>query len=258
MANTKHKSKYQKPKDLEKSQKPKPRKDLKDYTMDDKDEALNPKSTKEKQSNVLRKTDKEVVDTGDLNIKYNADDRLYKDLEDGEYDPKTAAKRMEKREKAAEKSMKDHLENLTTEQRERLVRQYIRKRIDKILSEQTTPEEEPTPEDAATTPDATATPAPATPPAPDAAATPPAETPAPAEAPAPEANPQEETDRVIRQVTDEMQKEGGVGIVKMIARILNPILQSREIEDQENLLRMIRTYSVKKLSTLGQENKNPE
>jgi hypothetical protein len=42
----KHKSKYKAPKDLEKSQKPKARKDLKDYTMDDKDGGLNPKSKK--------------------------------------------------------------------------------------------------------------------------------------------------------------------------------------------------------------------
>jgi hypothetical protein len=29
--------------------------------------------------------------------KYNADDRLYKDLEDADYDPKTALKRLKKR-----------------------------------------------------------------------------------------------------------------------------------------------------------------
>ena len=41
----KHKSKYKAPKDLEKSQKPKARKDLKDYTEEDKAGKLNPKST---------------------------------------------------------------------------------------------------------------------------------------------------------------------------------------------------------------------
>ena len=65
----KHKSKYKAPKDLEKSQKPKTRKDLKSYTHDDKKGALNPKSTGDIQTNVLRKRDKEVVDDGKLDIK---------------------------------------------------------------------------------------------------------------------------------------------------------------------------------------------
>jgi hypothetical protein len=51
----KHKSKYKAPKDFEKSLKTPTRKDLKDYTHDDKDGGMNPYSTKEKQSNVLRK-----------------------------------------------------------------------------------------------------------------------------------------------------------------------------------------------------------
>jgi signal transduction histidine kinase len=84
----KHKSKYKKPENT----KYKSRKDLKDYTIDDKDGKLNPYSTKEKLSNVLRKTDKTVQDDGNYDVKYNADDRLYKDLEDGEYDAKHAAK----------------------------------------------------------------------------------------------------------------------------------------------------------------------
>ena len=66
----KHKSKYKTPKDFEKSQKPKPRKDLKDYTEDDKKGALNPRSTGDKQLNVLRKTDKAVQDDGKMFPKY--------------------------------------------------------------------------------------------------------------------------------------------------------------------------------------------
>ena len=139
----KHKSKYKAPKDLEKSQKPKPRKDLKDYTEDDKNGKMNPKSTGDKQLNVLRKTDKAVQDDGKLYPTYNADERLYKDLEDAEYDPKTAAKRMEKREKEEEKTIKDKIDNLTVEQREHLIREYIRRKIQQVLREQTeTPEEE--------------------------------------------------------------------------------------------------------------------
>ena len=67
----KHKSKYKKPENT----KYKTRKDLKDYTADDKEGGLNPNSTGNKQSNVLRKTDKETVDTGDIDVKCNADDR---------------------------------------------------------------------------------------------------------------------------------------------------------------------------------------
>jgi hypothetical protein len=52
----KHKSKYKKPENT----KPTYRKDLKDYTLDDKDGKLNPYSTGDKQLNVLRKTDKKV------------------------------------------------------------------------------------------------------------------------------------------------------------------------------------------------------
>ena len=57
MAET-HKSKYKKPENA----KPTYRKDIKDYTLDDKDEKLNPYATGDKIKNVLRKTDKEVVD----------------------------------------------------------------------------------------------------------------------------------------------------------------------------------------------------
>ena len=132
----KHKSKYKKPENT----KYKSRKDLKDYTMDDKDEKMNPKSTGEKQSNVLRKTDKPMVDDGKMDVKWNADDRLYKDLEDGEYDGKHAAKVLKKRqddgEKSSEKNLKDKYYNLTREQKERLVREYVRRKIEKVLYEQ--------------------------------------------------------------------------------------------------------------------------
>ena len=143
----KHKSKYKAPKDLEKSQKPKPRKDLKDYTVEDKDEKLNPNSTGEKQKNVLRKTDKEVIDNGSLVPDLKDADRAYKP--DGEYDPKHAAKVMSKRQEDDEKenkdNIKDKIENLTREQKERLVREYIRRRIKNVLKEQEETEEEPVP-----------------------------------------------------------------------------------------------------------------
>jgi len=174
----KHKSKYKKPE----NKKPTYRKDLKDYTLDDKDGKLNPKSTGEKQGNVLRKTDKEMVDDGKYDVKYNADDRLYKDLEDGEYDPKHAAKIMKKRqdkdEKDNAKNIKDKIENLTREGKERLVREYVKRKFLSALFEQAppAPEEEEAP--------AEETPAEPTPPA-DAAA--PTDAPAPTDAAAPPA-----------------------------------------------------------------------
>ena len=179
----KHKSKYKTPKDLEKSQKPKARKDLKDYTEDDKKGALNPKSTGEKQSNVLRKTDKEMVDDGKYDVKYNADDRLYKDLDDAEYDPKHAAKVMKKRQEKDEKdnakNIKDRIENLTREGKERLVREYIKRKFLSALFEQApaTPEEEAPIEEPAEEP--ATEPTAETPPA-DASATPTDVTAAPA------------------------------------------------------------------------------
>jgi hypothetical protein len=158
----KHKSKYKAPKDLEKSQKPKARKDLKDYTTDDKDGGMNPNSTKDKQLNVLRKTDKPVQDDGKMYPTYNADDRLYKDLEDGNYDPKTAAKRLKKRQddeqKDVEDVLQDKIENLTREQKEVLIREYIRRKIAKVLREQAAPEEE-TPAEEMPAEDPTALPA---------------------------------------------------------------------------------------------------
>jgi len=187
----KHKSKYKKPE----TSKPTSRKDLKDYTMDDKSNGLNPFTTGDKHLGTLRKTDKEMQDDGKMYPTYNADDRLYKDLEDADYDPKTAAKRLKKRQDDEEKNvkdvLKDKIENLTREGKERLVREYIRRKISKILNEQPTPEEEP--EDPNAAPPAPEAPAPEAPAPEDPnaapAATPPAATPPAPEAPAPEETP---------------------------------------------------------------------
>lgn len=178
----KHKSKYKAPKDLEKSTKPTPRKDLKDYEGDE-TENMVPNSTGEKQKNVLRKTDKPVIDNGSIVPDMKDADRAYKP--EGEHDSKHAAKVMSKRqdddEKDSEDSIKDKIENLTREQKERLVREMIRRRIKAVLKEQEEPEEEPAaeepaPETEVPAEEPTPTPAPAPAPAP-------AETP---EAPAPE------------------------------------------------------------------------
>ena len=272
----KHKSKYKAPKDLEKSQKPSVRKDLKDYTMDNED-SLNPKSAGEKQLNVLRKTDKEVVDTGDMYVKYNSDDRLYKDLEDGEWDPKHAAKVMKKRqdsdEKDNEKNIKDKIENLTREQKERLVREYIRQKIYKVLVEQEEPATD-TPEEPAaeapateepaatpeTTPEAPATEEPAAAPAPAPSAetpeTPPAEpTAEPAEQPATdsatELSPESKEAIAIEKFVKQLKADGGnIARIKTLAKVINLTMKEAETEDKHNFYKLLRQFAIKKLSTL--------
>jgi len=197
----KHKSKYKAPKDLEKSTKPTPRKDLKDYEGDE-TENMVPNSTGEKQKNVLRKTDKEVIDNGSIVPDMKDADRAYKP--EGEHDPKHAAKVMSKRqdddEKDSEDSIKDKIENLTREQKERLVREYIRRRIQNVLKEQEETEEEPVPaEEPIAEPAAEPTPAaePAVEPAPASAEPATPEAPiepapeAPAEEPAADPTPEE-------------------------------------------------------------------
>jgi len=192
MAN-KHKSKYKAPKDLEKSTKPTPRKDLKDYEGDE-TENMVPNSTGEKQKNVLRKTDKEVIDNGSLVPDMKDSDRAYKP--EGKHDSKHAAKVMSKRQDDDEKenkdNIKDKIENLTREQKERLVREIIRRRIKAVLKEQEEPEETPTEEPEPETETPAEEPAPAPAPAPSPAEAPAEETPA-EETPAAEA-PAEETD----------------------------------------------------------------
>ena len=258
----KHKSKYKKPENT----KYKSRKDLKDYTMDDKDGKMNPKSAGEKQSNVLRKTDKPMVDDGKMDVKWNADDRLYKDLEDGEYDGKHAAKVLKKRqdtdEKDNEKNIKDKIENLTREQKERLVREYVRRKIEKVLYEQAeeAPEpnaEVPAPEAPAEAPvptEAPATDAAAAPPATDAAATTPEAPAADAAAtPAPDAtaeiSPEEQESLAINKFVNHLSNEtGNIARIKTISKVLNLSMKEAEPEDFKNFYQMLRSLAIKKLS----------
>lgn len=272
----KHKSKYKAPKDLEKSQKPKPRKDLKDYTHDDKTGALNPKSTGDKQTNVLRKTDKEMVDNGDMYVKYNADDRLYKDLEDGNYDVKHAAKILKKRQDTEEKEtadvLKDKIENLTREQKEHLVREYVRRKIVNILKEaEETAEpkpEEPTEEPAEEPADTSATPAAETPaptePTPSATPEPPSPA-APAETPAAPAtpsattqtpaSPEELESRSITTAANELAKEGAIGKIKMLSKMFKTSMKEVDPADQSNFYKLLRNFAIKKIAALESETK---
>jgi hypothetical protein len=275
----KHKSKYKKPE----NSKPTYRKDLKDYTLDDKAGKLNPRTTGDKQLNVLRKTDKEMQDDGKMYPTYANDDRLYKDIEDGDYDPKTAAKRLKKRQDDEEKDvkdvLKDKIENLTREGKERLVREYIRRKIAKVLKEQTEPEAPAEETPAAETPaaEAPAAEAPADPaaaptdaaaPAPPAdPATPPAD-PAAAATPAPAAEPKPDADAAAQKEIDPATKEaldldrfvkylkkqeGNVARVKIILKALNLSMHNADPADKSNFFKMMRTASIKQLAKLGSE-----
>jgi len=271
----KHKSKYKKPE----NKKPTYRKDLKDYTLDDKEGKLNPKTTGDKQLNVLRKTDKVMQDDGKMYPTYNDDDRLYKDIEDGDYDPKTAAKRLKKRQDTEEKQvtdvLKDKIENLTREGKERLVREYIRRKIVKLLKEQPTPApEEPVeePVDPAAAPADPAPEAPADPaapapeaPAPDAATPAPAPAVAPTDAPTPDAPAQpSELDPAAKEVLSIERfakylhsETGNISRIKSLTKVFNSVFKEAEPEDVHNFYKMLRTLSLKKLaSSQAPENKS--
>ena len=267
----KHKSKYKKPENT----KYKSRKDLKDYTMDDKDGGMNPKSTKEKQLNVLRKTDKEMVDTGDLNVKYNAEDRLYKDLEKAEYDPKDAAKKLKKRQDAEEKEttavIKDKIENLTREQKERLVREYVRRKIAKILIEQPVAEEPPVEEPPAdpTAVDPAAT-DPAAAPAPDMATPAPAPAPdmaTPAPAPAPDMATPDASDASAAAATapeatptldsTKFKELGNIKRLGMIADFLK-VLSDLDTDEKRSFYHKLRKYANNQYISLKPEETNNE
>jgi hypothetical protein len=270
--------KYKKPENT----KYKSRTDLKDYTMDDKDGGMNPKSAGEKLPNLLRKTDKDVVDDGTYDVKWNADDRLYKDLEDGEYDPKTALKRLKKRQDTDEKEssdqLKDKIENLTREGKERLVREYVRRKIEKVLIEQEVPEEpaeEPVaevPTEEPIAPEAAA--APATDPAmpapspevpaapfeepitPEAPVEPTAEVPAPTEpgaeaAAETEMSPETKEAVAVEKIVAHLQSEtGNIARMKTLAKIVNMVMKEAEPEDKMNFYKLLRQYAIKKISTI--------
>ena len=249
----KHKSKYKAPKDLEKSQKPKPRKDLKDYTEDDKDGGMNPKSTKDKQLFVRRKTDKEMQDDGKMIPKYEADDRLYKDLEDADYDPKTAAKHLKKRQEKEEKDLEDTLqhkiENLTLEQKERVIREYVRRKIAKVLSEQAAPEETPVEEPVEVPAD----------PAVDAAAPAapaPAETPAPAAAP--EVEPEQQEAINTQKFIDSLKSDGTVKQVTALMNVADKLTSEVDPKDAKTFYVLLRKKIIQQLAKLVQTTSSSE
>ena len=199
-----------------KNEKHKARKDLKDYTIDKEVEGMVPNASGEALPEVPRKDDKEVIDDVENMVpKVKDSDRIYvtKDLEDG--DPKMPEKALKQLVKHQEEDAKElidtlskkdggymtQIEKLTKEQKEKLVREIVKRKVVKFLSEQAdnedettdTPEEpvadtpEPTPAPEAPTEPADAAPTPAPMPEPEPAPEePPAEEPAPEEPPAEE------------------------------------------------------------------------
>ena len=269
----KHKSKYKKPE----NKKPTYRKDLKDYTLDDKEGGLNPNTTGDAHLTTFRKTDKEMQDDGKMYPTYKDDDRLYSDLENGEYDPKTAAKRLKKRQEEEEKdlvdSVKDKIEKLTKEGKERLVREYIRRKISKVLKEQAaataTPEKEapaeeaPAPTDAAPTDAAPTDAAPIdaaptdaapvanTAPTPDAAAPTDATAAPTAAAPAADAvselPPEEKNAIAIQKFVNHLQKEtGNISRTKTVGKALESAMKDAEPADAKNFYKLVLKMVAKK------------
>ena len=177
--------------------------------------------------------------------------------------------------------MEDKMKTLTREQQERVVREYVRRKIANVLREadgEVPPEEVPAPEEApvpaAPAPEA---PAPA-PPAPDAsmaapapeipmeepaaAAAPAPTAPAPAETPAPTTPPAVDqatsnalaVDKFVKHLTDE---GGNIARVKTIAKVLNTVFKDVEPADKRNFYKMLRQFAIKKL-TMAEPAPEPE
>jgi hypothetical protein len=203
-------------------------------------------------------------------VKYNADDRLYKDVEDGEYDPKHAAKVLKKRqddgEKASEKNLKDKVYNLTREQKERLVREYIRRKITKVILEAEGDIDPAAEEDPLAATDATATPMPDAAAAPTDMPTPAPTAPVPATEPTPAAPvaevPAEEQQAInVKKYVDSIKAAGTINQVKSILQVSKDLTAEVEPADKLNyyklLMRAAKEHVIKlsNASSVSDENK---
>jgi Mg/Co/Ni transporter MgtE len=161
----KHKTKYKSPKDLEKSTKLNTRKDIKDYTGDDA-HGMVPNLSKGVQPLVVRKYATDVLDDVE-NMVPKIVDHIYKKVEDGEYSPEHARKVFEKMQLAGtedyikkldridhvaitnslvkpenEETLKESISKLSADQKEQVIRKYVRNKIAKILRESYVMEQE--------------------------------------------------------------------------------------------------------------------
>ena len=248
-----------------KNDKYQPRKDLKDYTIDKEVEGMVPNASGEPMPEVPRKDDKPVIDDVENMVpKVKDSDKIYvtKELQDG--DPKMPANALKtlvkNQQDDAEElidtmSKKDggymsQIKKLTKEQKEKLVREIVKRKVTQFLSEQDdkdepetdAPAEEPvadTPEPTPT-PDAPAEPADIAPPAPESTPEPeptpeePAEPePAPEEPePAPEEPAEDDSmggdariDNFIKALD---QKPGTLMKVKTIMQVIQKVLKDED------------------------------
>jgi hypothetical protein len=181
---------------------------------------------------------------------------------------------MKKRQDAEEKEVKDVLadkiENLTREQKERLVREYVRRKIAKILVEQPTPTDEPPVEEepptvdpaaATTTPDATAvtTPDPAAPtPTDPAAATVPdasmdmgTDMSTPATAPAPKPAP---TAEAVPTLDSAKFKElGNIKRIGMLRDFFSKIIANADLDEKQSFYHRLRKLAASEYIQLKQQ-----
>ena len=243
-------AKYKQPK----NEKHKARKDLKDYTIDKEVEGMVPNASGEPLPEVPRKDDKEVIDDVENMVpKVKDSDRVYvtKDMEDGDSKmPSNALKQLVKNQEEDAKELIDTLskkdggymtqiEKLTKEQKEQLVKEIVKRKVVKFLSEQalntlkTEQDDEET--DSAPEEPVADTPEPA--PAPEAPAEPADAAPAPEPAPEPAEEPaaeepesEEETDgdvRIKKFIEALKQKPSTLLQVQMMMKSLQLLLQDK-------------------------------
>jgi len=260
-------AKYKHPK----NEKHKARKDLKDYTIDKEVEGMVPNASGEPMPEVPRKDDKEVIDDVDNMVpKVKDSDKIYvtKELQDGDPKmPSNALKTLVKNQEDDAKELIDTLskkdggymtqiEKLTKEQKEKLVKEIVRRKVVKFLSEQEDnepdnveqPTEEPAEEPVADTPEPPAAPeAPAEPadaPAPEPPAEEPAEEPVEEPATEPAAEPELDADGKDPRVTNFMkaldQKDGVLQQVKLLMSVVNDLANSKEGRQKLGLLALLK------------------
>ena len=255
----KHKSKYKAPKDFEKSLKTPTRKDLKDYTHDDKDGGMNPYSTKEMQDLVLRKVDKEVIDNIQ-NMVPEIKHRVYQDVKTGKYSQKEAKKIFKKLQIEDSESYLEPAQSIeegviAMSLQEKKLRSLIRKKIAKVLLEQPSPTDTETPP-TETPPTDTETPPTETPPTetpPTDTETPPTETP-PTETPPTDTAPKSDNE-VIDQTSQTINKFkalldneiGVVGKLKILFKVIKSITKDADRVDKFNLLRLLKSTAEKEM-----------
>jgi hypothetical protein len=56
--------------------------------------------------------------------------------------------------------------------------------------------------------------------------------------------------RAVTSMATELEKEGSIGKIKAISKILKLSMKDYEIEDQATVYRMLRQFAIKKLNTL--------